>query len=109
MAPQLQNGLSAYLLLMGAVVPLLAVLFAALYALGLRSLTSLDAISAAAVAPLLRAGFGQAFVRGSAAGGNASTGTGLGLTIARMLSGLMGGELTVRSRPGQGSCFAVKL
>ena len=61
MAPQLQNGLSAYLLLMGAVVPLLAVLFAALYALGLRSLTSLDAISAAAVAPLLRAGFGQAF------------------------------------------------
>ena len=61
MAPQLQNGLSAYLLLMAAVVPLLAVLFAALYGLGLRSLNSLDAVSAAAVAPLLRAGFGQAF------------------------------------------------
>ena len=61
MAPQLRNGLSAYLLLMGAVVPLLAVLFVGLYALGLRSLSALDAISAAAVAPLLRAGFGQAF------------------------------------------------
>ena len=61
MAPQLQNGLAAYLLLMGAVLPLLALLFAALYAVGLRSISSLDASSAAAVAPLLRAGFGQAF------------------------------------------------
>ncbi len=51
----------------------------------------------------------EPFVRGTAAGGNASSGTGLGLTIARMLTGLMGGELTVRSTPGQGSCFAVKL
>ncbi len=61
MAPQLENGLSAYLLLMGAVVSGLALLFWALYRLGLRSLGQLDAISAAAVAPLLRAGFGQAF------------------------------------------------
>jgi signal transduction histidine kinase/DNA-binding NarL/FixJ family response regulator len=61
MAPQLQGGLSAYLLLMCGVVPGLALLFGALYVLGLRSLGTLDAISAAAVAPLLRAGFGQAF------------------------------------------------
>jgi signal transduction histidine kinase/purine-cytosine permease-like protein/FixJ family two-component response regulator len=61
MAPHLQGGLSAYLLLMAAVVPGLALLFAALYLLGLSSLGSLDAISAAAVAPLLRTGFGQAF------------------------------------------------
>jgi len=51
----------------------------------------------------------EPFVRGTAAGGNASTGTGLGLTIARMLCGLMGGELTVTSQPGQGSCFTVRL
>ncbi len=51
----------------------------------------------------------EPFVRGTAAGGNATSGTGLGLTIARMLTGLMGGELTVSSRPGIGSCFAVKL
>jgi len=51
----------------------------------------------------------EPFVRGTAAGGNASSGTGLGLTISRMLTGLMGGELTVRSQPGIGSCFAVKL
>ena len=51
----------------------------------------------------------EPFVRGTAAGGNATSGTGLGLTIARMLTGLMGGELTVSAKPGVGSCFAVKL
>ncbi len=61
MSPHLESGLATYLLLMCGVVPLLAMLFGGLYALGLRSLSSLDAISAAAVAPLLRAGFGQAF------------------------------------------------
>jgi len=51
----------------------------------------------------------EPFVRGSAAGGNATGGTGLGLTIARMLTELMGGELQVHSRPGQGSRFTIRL
>ena len=39
----------------------------------------------------------------------AAGGVGLGLTISRMLTGLMGGELTVRSTLGAGSCFTVRL
>ena len=38
-----------------------------------------------------------------------SPGTGLGLTIARMLTDLMGGEMTVRSAPGEGTVFTVRL
>ncbi len=34
-----------------------------------------------------------------------SQGTGLGLTISRMIVELMGGELCVESEPGRGSCF----
>ncbi len=36
-------------------------------------------------------------------------GVGLGLTISKVLTGLMGGDLTVRSTVGQGSCFTVRL
>ncbi len=36
-------------------------------------------------------------------------GTGLGLTIAKMLTDLMGGEMTVSSKPGQGTLFRVRL
>jgi CheY-like chemotaxis protein len=50
----------------------------------------------------------EPFVRGSAAQG-AAAGSGLGLTIARMLTHVMGGELSATSTPGVGSRFVVRL
>jgi PAS domain S-box-containing protein len=38
-----------------------------------------------------------------------SEGTGLGLTISRQYAELMGGQITVRSQPGQGSIFTLDL
>lgn len=51
----------------------------------------------------------EPFERGSAAGGASVGGTGLGLTIAKMLTDLMGGEMTVSSTPGVGTCFSIRL
>lgn len=49
------------------------------------------------------------FVRGSTASTSAERGTGLGLTISKMLTELMGGEISVTSTPGVGSRFQIRL
>ena len=51
----------------------------------------------------------EPFVRGSAAGAVAAAGTGLGLTISKMLTDLMGGDMSATSTPGAGSVFSLKL
>ncbi|MDB5814655.1 MAG: hybrid sensor histidine kinase/response regulator [Rhodocyclales bacterium] len=51
----------------------------------------------------------EPFSRGDSAQIAAAPGTGLGLTIAKMLTDLMGGELNVKSTPGTGTLFTVRL
>ena len=48
----------------------------------------------------------EPFVRGTTA---QAGGSGVGLTIAHMLTTLMGGEMAVTSIPGEGSCFRIRL
>jgi signal transduction histidine kinase/DNA-binding NarL/FixJ family response regulator len=69
------------------------------------------------IAPDEMAQIFEPFARGSASGATASSGTGLGLTISKMLTDLMGGEMTVRSTPASadapaaaaGTLFRIRL
>ncbi|MCT7377624.1 hybrid sensor histidine kinase/response regulator [Chelativorans salis] len=51
----------------------------------------------------------EAFVRGPAERNRLSPGLGLGLTITKLLTETLGGEITVESAPGEGSVFQVRL
>jgi two-component system, sensor histidine kinase len=51
----------------------------------------------------------QRFVQGDDTPSRRASGAGLGLEISRDLARLMGGDITVRSKPGAGSTFTVSL
>jgi len=51
----------------------------------------------------------EPFERGRGAEVRSQPGTGLGLTITRLLTQIMGGEVLVRSTPGKGTTFVVRL
>lgn len=51
----------------------------------------------------------EPFERGGMARARALPGTGLGLTITKLLVGVMGGQIKVESTPGMGSRFVVRL
>jgi signal transduction histidine kinase/FixJ family two-component response regulator len=51
----------------------------------------------------------EPFERGSGTAVRSIPGTGLGLTITKLLTQVMGGELKVRSTPGQGATFTVRM
>ena len=61
------------------------------------------------IAPEMQERIFLPFVQEKAAGGGGPQGTGLGLAISRTLARMMGGDVTLRSAPGEGSSFTLWL
>jgi len=61
------------------------------------------------IAPDQLARIFEPFERIAPRAGAAPPGIGLGLTITKLLAQILGGEVTVRSEPGRGSSFSVRL
>jgi signal transduction histidine kinase len=61
------------------------------------------------ISPEAQARLFQPFVQADAGTTRAYGGTGLGLAITRRLARLMGGDVTLRSAPGQGSAFTLRI
>ena len=75
-----------------------------------REIASIDiSDTGPGIAPDELARIFEPFARGSTAAGQSVGGTGLGLTISKMLTDLMGGEMRVSSEPGKGTTFHIRL